>query len=334
MSEAEHLTDKEIAGYYDGAFAGTEQDEIGRHLLFCAACREKLPAPSVEGFLRALFEEDELVAAGGQPLTPVVAVKRSPPFLSAVSEFFGYSSNLAWSGAAALILLLSFSFVMWFAATRQSNAGGDEIAQTFETNEPQLKGNQPPKATILPTDQTAANDKSLPELKSGVSATKPVAAKPIVPKDSLSSPAPNTSVKISRSVIPNAKKETISATRGGASSVAPCSEELTLTTTGEAENGTITLKWKKVAKAAKYHLYVSDDDEILLDEFESTSETIYVLRKPLDPQKTYRWKVVVTLEDGKTIVGSSQKFTAKDLKFNQMKINKKRNFDVRCSGEK
>ena len=89
-----------------------------------------------------------------------------------------------------------------------------------------------------------------------------------------------------------------------------------------------------MAKAAKYHLYVSDDDEILLDEFETTSETVYVLRRPLDPQKTYRWKVVVTLEDGKTIVGSSQKFTAKDFKSTGKKFKKREKSEVRCAGDK
>lgn len=35
----------------------------------------------------------------------------------------------------------------------------------------------------------------------------------------------------------------------------------------------IMLKWKKVPDASKYHLYVSDEDEILLDEDETEQAT-------------------------------------------------------------
>ena len=93
----------------------------------------------------------------------------------------------------------------------------------------------------------------------------------------------------------------------------------------------VVLKWKRVKNAAKYHLYVSDDEEILIDEFETQEETFYILKKTLDPQKTYKWKVVVTLENGNTIMGYSQKFTVKDIQQNLKKFDKNMKPVVRCT---
>ncbi|NJM52122.1 MAG: hypothetical protein HC846_01255 [Blastocatellia bacterium] len=81
----------------------------------------------------------------------------------------------------------------------------------------------------------------------------------------------------------------------------------------------------------KYHLYISDDDEILIDEYETETETTFVLNKKLDQLKTYKWKIIITLENGQTIPGPSNKFTVKDFQTKQMKSEKTRNTDVRCS---
>ena len=132
--------------------------------------------------------------------------------------------------------------------------------------------------------------------------------------------------------LPNDKKPSISATRGSDSSNECGSEgqpDLAIEKIGE----NIVLKWKKVPKASKYHLYVSDEDEILLDEYETEQETSYVLKKPLDPQKIYKWKVVVTLEDGKTIIADSQKISIKNLRMDQKNLQRKKKSDVRCSQE-
>ena len=58
--------------------------------------------------------------------------------------------------------------------------------------------------------------------------------------------------------------------------------------------GEVVLKWKKVDGATGYHVYISDDDEILVDEYE-TDQTSYVFKKPLDPEKNYIWKMVIEL---------------------------------------
>ena len=90
-------------------------------------------------------------------------------------------------------------------------------------------------------------------------------------------------------------------------------------------------KWKKVQNAAKYHLYISDEDEILIDEYETEAETTFVLKKRLNPLKTYMWKIIVTLENGKKMIGTSQKFTVRNFQTNQNRFEKRKDSVVRCS---
>ena len=122
--------------------------------------------------------------------------------------------------------------------------------------------------------------------------------------------------------------ETVSATRGVS---AKCGENQPIRIEFSADKENFVFKWKAVPKAAKYHLYISDDEEILIDEFETQNETSFVLKKTLDPAKTYKWKIIVTLENGQQVVGDSQKFTMKDFQINQKKSEMKRSSETRCS---
>jgi hypothetical protein len=128
------------------------------------------------------------------------------------------------------------------------------------------------------------------------------------------------------------QKENVALTRGSA--VPKCDEPPAIDLTVEASNEKVVLKWKKVPKAAKYHLYISDEEEILIDEYETEQKTFYALTKPLDPAKTYQWKVIITLENGETVIGDARKFTVKDLKSNPKKSERKRKSEIRCSEDK
>lgn len=55
------------------------------------------------------------------------------------------------------------------------------------------------------------------------------------------------------------------------------------------------------------------------------------LKKPLDTAKTYNLKVVVTLEDGKTVVGDSRKFTIKNLQSSGQELERKEKREIRCA---
>lgn len=113
-----------------------------------------------------------------------------------------------------------------------------------------------------------------------------------------------------------------------------CDNQPAIDLTVEASNEKVVLKWKKVPKAAKYHLYISDEEEILIDEYETGQGTSYALTKPLDPAKTYQWKVIITLENGETVIGDARKFTVKELKSNPKKSERKGKSEIRCSEDK
>ena len=60
---------------------------------------------------------------------------------------------------------------------------------------------------------------------------------------------------------------------------ADCGGETSVETEIGLSGEAVTLKWKKIPNAVKYHLYVSDDEEILIDEYETERETSYTVKK-------------------------------------------------------
>lgn len=119
----------------------------------------------------------------------------------------------------------------------------------------------------------------------------------------------------------------ISSTRG---STEPCSVGKII----EVELGTnksdLILRWKRVPRAAKYHLYISDDNEVLVDEFETDRDTSYVIKKPLGSAKSYKWKIVITLESGQKLYTDAQDFTTKDFQSYLREQKGKGRSNTRC----
>jgi len=307
MTNFKHLTATELLAYSLGSLEKDESQTFGRHLLTCAECRELLPMPSFERIWAAVMMDSETTDAPQK--------EDSENFLSSLSSFLKSNNGFAWSGAA-LILIFCFSFLFWFG----SKDSGREVVQAFD--------NQPGSDFNFPLPAQTPNKERLtsqanPNRAESASVSKNL--KPDISKPKILPTNPSQDFKK-----PNQKKsgETVSATRGVS---AKCSEKREVETELSMSKENLVFKWKKIPKAAKYHLYISDDDEILIDEFETDTETTFVLKKKLDPLKTYKWKIIVTLENGQTIPGPSNKFTVKDFQNKQMKSEKTRNADVRCS---
>ena len=296
MNAIEHLNKSQITGYYSGAFADGESREIGRHLLRCSICRDLLPSPTFKDFRAALTtERDDLEKA----------FLRQPVYRSYIQSLV--HRPLAWSGAA-LVLLLSLSFI-WLVTSKQ---GTSEIAKSFESDVP---------VTVPGSNGSEERKLSLPD--SNIS--KPRSAS----NDERGTRSGSEKKPIhSRSAPNNDRNLGVALTRG---TEAKCGTETAL----EMELGmvadSLVLKWKEFPQAAKYHIYISDDDEILIDEFETANQTYYVLNKPLDPNKSYRWKIVITLENGQTISADSKRFTSKDFRSIENTLRTKRKAEVRCS---
>ena len=296
MNAIEHLNKSQITGYYSGVFADGELREIGRHLLRCSICRDLLPSPAFEDFQIALTtERDDLKMA-----FPRQSVYRS------YIQFLQHS-RLAWS-AAALLVLFTLSFI-WLVISRQ---GTNEVAKSFESKVP---------VTVPGFNGSEGRESSLPD--SNISKPSSVA-------NNEHGTQSGSEKKHDRTLTRQTTNRNlgVALTRGAD---AKCGTDAAL----EMELGKVAnsfvLKWKEFPQAAKYHVYISDDDEILIDEFETTKQTYYILNKPLDPNKSYRWKIVITLENGQTISADSKRFTSKDFQSSQNMLHTKRKAEVRCS---
>lgn len=324
MKGIEHLTKNQIAGYRAGSFDAREKREIGRHLLKCEVCRKSLPAPTFDDFWKAVMNERETE----QTSTSEESEFSRNRIFSFFPKVFGQFNNLAWSGAT-LIVLVGFSFLLWLNAGRQWNQER-EVAQTFnsntnEFNPAQIDSNE----RVFAPPQNSGVDKPIFSADSNTLGN-PKSSPPREPQKNLNSSLKANAGRNSARQVPADKRDNISSTRGGISA-ANCGAETSVETETGLSGEAVTLKWKKIPNAVKYHLYISDDEEVLIDEYETVSETSYTVKKSLDAAKTYNWKVVVTTEDGKTIVGDSREFTIKSLELNRNKSGKKEKQQIRCS---
>lgn len=309
MTNFKHLTQIELAAYHKDTLEIAERQQVKKHLLNCPDCRKRLPLPSIEQFWAAIMTDSEAITAPVKKETEISPISIFARFSSVLK----LQSGLLW-GSALLFIIFSFSFLLWLSVANSSReiAGAIENELGSELNSPILavtptNGNQVTAANSnrVVVNQTPKISKREVKLKSVQNNSRQDFLKPNLKE----------------------KKENISTVRGGSTN---CNEEknFALEFSGEKEN--FVFKWKKVAKAVKYHLYISDDDEILIDEYETSNETTFVLKKPLDPLKTYQWKIIVTLENGTKVIGNSQKFTVKKFQTFQAKPDKRRESETRC----
>lgn len=323
MNAVGHLTEKQLLAFADGLPAQNEADDIGRHLLQCAACRDLLPAPTTRQFFTALMDERE---AEKDFRSEKLSFSRLPVF-STLGAFFRQPSALVRSGSV-IVVVAGLLFLVWFAIGSQSS-GEKEIARVFDVENGTIKQNETIERVIPPGVPAASNaDQSgvIGSISRGVSFSKTLRSDS--QKRNRDASSQNEFSGNFKKGIPKEKQANISSTRGiDAKRSRETRVEMEV---GSNDEETIIFRWTKVPNALKYHLYISDDDEILVDEYETEGETFYVLKKTLDPMKIYRWKIIVTLENGNTTAGDSQKFSVKSVRQNQKKSGGKRKSAIRC----
>ena len=323
MNKGGHLNEKQLSGYFGNALEKTKKHEIGRHLLQCDFCLNRLPKPSPEQFWAALMTENDVNNQAGEKT-------ETPLRLGFFTGFLTQPKILAWS-AGGMVIALIFITLMWFGNAKSSYED-TEVAQVFDSEISELKQNEVIEEDIPPVVLTSKPNErtSSPESSSAVVFSKP--SKPDLQKREQNLSTENNLSRPSKKTVQGEKSANISLTRGVSSK---CSEgDAVEMQVGSDSDNAVIFKWTKIPNAVKYHLYISDDDEILLDEYETNQETEYVLRKTLDPSKTYKWKVVITLENGELKAGNSQKFTAKDVSQNQKRSYEKKKSGKRCSENK
>jgi hypothetical protein len=312
MNPLEHLTRNQIAAFSAGSLAASESRSIGGHLIRCVECRSLLPYPNPAQVWAAITTERE-VNEIQQTVSSTSSDRADSKWFVGL---FGKRNRLAWAGGM-LLLAFSLAGLLIMSASNGGNAE-NEVVRTFQLENPipAPNGNQATELNAgLPdsgTDTPVKGVNSISKDREGAKTRRNADSRAAAATDS------RTTRAINRNISP---------TRG---SITPCAVGRTIEMELGSQKSDLILRWKRVRNAAKYHLYVSDDNEILIDEFETDQDTSYVLKKPLDPSKGYKWKIVITLENGQKLYADAQKFTAEDFQssFNGYKTKARSN--TRC----
>ncbi|KXJ97967.1 MAG: hypothetical protein UZ17_ACD001002857 [Acidobacteria bacterium OLB17] len=311
MNPSEHLTRNQIAAFSAGSLAASESRSIGGHLIRCVECRSLLPLPNPVQVWTAIATERQIGGTEKRDNSPSSDSTYSQWFVG----LFRTRNRLAWAGGM-LLVAFSLAGLLIMSGSNGGNAE-NEVARTFELENPIKAPN---------SDQTDETNNRFPASSGNDSGTKEVNS---VSTDREGVEARKTN---SRPTGTDSRKSSgigrnISPTRG---STTPCAVGRTIEVELGSQKSDLILRWKRVRNAAKYHLYVSDDNEILIDEFETDQDTSYILKKPLDPSKAYKWKIVITLENGEKLYADAQKFTAKDFQSSFNTYRGKARTNTRC----
>jgi hypothetical protein len=310
MKPSQHLTDIQIAAFSACTLPEGESREVGRHLLGCVNCRGLLPLPDPNSFWTAIMSE------GGYDRSR--ATSTDSPFRQFVG-LFSKPGTLAWS-AGTLVVILSLTLLILFTDSKESGVESD-VAKTFESENP-ISGPEQTKEPriMLPLRPESAESQSKPT-PSGLSVA------PQFPDRNHSRSTERSNSLSSKRAGARLVDANISSTRGMRSK---CRIERTFEMQLGSAESDLVLKWARVPNATKYHVYISDDNEILIDEFETEKDTSYTLKKTLDPHKAYKWKIIITLENGQTLSVDAQKFSARDFQSSQKVRRSKAKSDTRC----
>jgi hypothetical protein len=344
MNVVEHLTKNQLAGYSTGTLSETEARAAGRHLLQCEACRKLMPMPSPERFMSVLMTENDLVAAGTTTTTAaaektVASTRRS---LSAYFAVFNSPAGFAWSAGGALVLILTVTAFLWIYADRQQTTSGGDNGEIAQINPAEREVINPPVFIPSPVSigssnlgigdhpsKSTGNDNSF-RVVNGVKEAQHK-EKPLRETERDSQPDKRLNNKIDRSLTGSnsgSNKVVVSTSR----SLNDCpqgSPEIVLSPYFE----TVTekqpvLRWKAVPGAVQYELYVSDSEQMMVEKGEVKDDTSFRLKKELEANKSYKWKVIALLSENKrlssdsisfSVGGAARKYSPK--KIGQMKIN-------------
>lgn len=304
-----HLSAAEVAMFRDESLS-SRSIEIGRHLLTCKECRTKLPSVTTQEFRNCVLDlevENDAKITFTSRLFPNVWLPRLSVARAAV--FAGF----------AILLIAGFYLVRVQSGLMDSEpmiAKNETTAVQFESVPPESRSvSNPPSAASQPP---ISNE---PENKDEYSERRQA------PKRIIQTPG--------RKPVAKAPVIQTAETRGDEN---PCSGGATVSLESNTNGKEIFLKWNPVKGATSYDIYISDLDENLIDHFESDSQTQYRSTVELEPERTYRWKLIITLGNGNKIVGPPQTLNPGGVLNSHQKkvaVDKQRGtFAIRCVGAK
>lgn len=304
-----HLSAAEVAMFREESLS-SRSIEIGRHFLTCKECRTKLPSVTTEQFRNCVLDlevENDAKITFTSRLFPNVWLARLSVARAAV--FAGF----------AILLLAGLYLVRVHSGLMDS----EPIIARNETTSVHLESVHPESGTITDPPSAASQQpiSNEPDKKDEYSERRQA------PKRITQTPG--------RKPVGRAPAIQTAETRGDEN---PCSGGATVILESNTNGKEIFLKWNPVKGAASYDIYISDLDENLIDHFESDSQTQYRSTVELEPERTYRWKLVITLSNGNKIVGPPQTLNPGGvLNSHQKKVAIDKHsgtFAIRCVGAK
>ncbi|MGB7070574.1 MAG: hypothetical protein WBD22_13855 [Pyrinomonadaceae bacterium] len=306
----EHLHISEIALFRKGPFSREEVREATRHLLICRDCRDLLPKPSPQEFLKSISIEQD---------------NNSEKLKSSFSHSGGFFSSLGGfrpmlQPIAAVALLMIVTAGLSFMILLEPSASTDENL-VASVNDNQLTGSDqilpvPGHEIYQPSNSDRIGD---PKSEAGLT-NRRQAIKTEKPKGKpLQVPASSTRV------------ETQTRSVDG-----PCGFNESISLETSVSDDGIRLTWNKVTHAAKYSVYISDLEEKLVDQFETDDETSYVSGAKFERDIVYKWRLIITLKSGETIIGDSQNFSLNGPNGNintqrKFQLPRQKSMNIRCT---
>lgn len=311
MKASEHLTTNQIAAFSAGSLATSDSRTVGGHLIRCLECRTLLPMPDPTKVWTAITSDHDFEESSEAREAPSL----TQTYAHTAVGLFGKQNRFAWAGGMLVIvvsLAALFIFSLWNPQENET-----QMARSFELENPvpASNNNGPDVGNSAVLGSPEESDRPVRETTpttGGGGLRERRARVTGIPTDRLTT---------------SGVKKNISSTRGA---TLPCTIGKTIEVEHEPSKADLILRWKPVPNAAKYHLFVSDDSEVLVDEFETDQDTSYVLKTRLDPAKSYKWKIVITLLSGQKLYVDAQKFTPKDFQRSLSGYKSKSRSNTRC----
>lgn len=318
---SEHLQISDILAYRERRLSAEDHTMAARHLIRCADCRDSLPTPTVDEFWNCLMGSYEETIESPIRVPVWIAIKE--PLAGTV---FGRPAVRNALFASLLgVAILGFSlFLLMPGGTLENNnlvAAVDDTDRYDETH--------PTNFERAVKDEVSNTD------------TSPSPSPPKRPNSELAEKGTaKSNPERNRKISGRISDRRISSTRGsrkqaGTRGKVSCGGQRSVNLEAEHTEAGLLLKWEKVRGAVTYSIYLSDLDERLIDHFETSEKTSYLVTAELDPETTYRLRMIATLENGERIVSESHNFTMNELKkgsrsFGNTGSSKKTVAPVRC----
>lgn len=325
MNRSEHLQLSSVVAFHEGLLSQPAYDETARHLLQCRDCRSLLPLPTPEEVWNCVLveREDDSNAESFNLLTHKGLFSQLRSFC--LSGFVTPTGQSAIFASVLFLVLSGFMLLLLF--NRPSSTENNLVA--VASNGPEIPDIENPAGIAWADSDRRPHGEtgSLPDDPkrgdlSHISKTS----------DGMRSPRKWNRKTVPRTSSDNKGIAQRAETRGSGS---PCGgrESIGLETR-RAENS-IRLSWEKVDGAVSYVVFVSDLDEKLIDQFETSDQTAYTVATVLERDVIYRWKLIVTLKNGERIVGEAQNFRvnnagAPESRLEISPVRKRATVGIRC----